>query len=64
MDDLRLFVRAMAIDGPYNISGQGGHWMILREESHLLPKIGTVIIDTADLQRLEEEGSTARNISP
>ena len=57
VDDLRLFVRAIAIDGPYNISGQGGHWMILREESHLLPKIGTIVIDTADLQRLEEEGA-------
>ena len=54
VDDLRIFVRAISIDGSGDTVGKGGPFWI--RDGTKLPSLGKIYLDTADLQRIEEEG--------
>ena len=54
VDDLRIFVRATSIDGSGDALGRAGPFWIRRDTS--LPILGKICLDTADLQRIEDEG--------
>ncbi len=54
VDDLRIFVRATSIDGSGNTLGRAGPFWI-RGDTYL-PILGKIWLDTADLQRMDEEG--------
>ena len=54
VDDLRIFVRATSIDGSGDTVGKGGAFWVRRDT--YLPILGKIWLDTADLQRIEEEG--------
>ena len=54
VDDLRIFVRAIEIDGSENALGRGGP-LFIRGDTYL-PILGKIFLDTADLQRVEEKG--------
>ena len=55
VDDLRIFVRATSIDGSGDTVGKGGSFWIRGDTR--LPILGKILLDTADLQRMDEEGS-------
>ena len=55
VDDLRIFVRAISIDGSGDTLGKGGPFWI--RDGTKLPVLGKIWLDTADLQRMDEEGS-------
>ena len=54
VDDLRIYVRSGEIDGLNNTLGQAGPLHIRRNSS--LPSLGAILLDAADLKRLEEDG--------
>ena len=54
VDDLRIFVRAVSIDGSGDTVGKGGPFWVRGDTR--LPILGKIYLDTADLQRIEEEG--------
>ncbi len=55
VDDLRIFVGATSIDGSGDTLGRAGYFWIRGDTK--LPILGKILLDTADLQRIEEEGS-------
>ncbi len=55
VDDLRIFVRAVEIDGFGDTAGKGAPFWI--REDNRLPILGKIWLDKADLQKIEEEGS-------
>ena len=54
VDDLRIFIRAISIDGSGDTLGRAGPFWIRRDT--YLPILGKIYLDTADLQRIEDEG--------
>lgn len=54
VDDLRIFIRATSIDGSGDTLGRAGPFWI-RGDTYL-PILGKIWLDTADLQRIDEEG--------
>lgn len=54
IDDLVIFVRLETIDGPGQVLGQAGPCFV--REGSLLPAIGMMRFDVADLDQLENEG--------
>ena len=54
VDDLRIYVRSVYIDGLSNTLGQAGP-LHIRHSSNL-PSLGILLLDAADLKRMEEDG--------
>jgi hypothetical protein len=54
IEDVLIYVQFVAIDGPFGVQGQAGP-CVLRNGS-LLPSLGGMLFDLADLARLEANG--------
>ena len=54
VDDLRIYVRSVEIDGLSNTLGQAGTFYI--RDGSGLPGLGILLLDAADLKRMEEDG--------